>query len=122
MGLIIEVYRSTRIGGDCTNGGISSRADQLLLVNAQGPFQAEDHPQYPPVMMILNHSSHTLMIVPAIRSNLSIISAAPQWLPVKGTMMGGNYGCASDSRFTQLCEMLLSASFYGAVGIHDRIE
>lgn len=114
MGLPIYVLRDSL--GDCTNGGISSRANSLTVMNIDGPFEPSD--DAPPVLLV-EHYKGCLSLVPAERS-----PGGTAWQKVQGKhfMMGGNYGATSDSRFSSKCETLLQHRFYGAVAIHDRVE
>lgn len=111
MGLIVQVYRHKN--QDCTNDGISSKADSLTIVNIPGPFEpTEDAPA------AILEKSHTdvLRVVEAVKHK-------GKWQPTnRWAMMGGNYAATSDSRFSQKCEELLDCGFYGAVAIHDRYE
>lgn len=105
MGLTVYVYRDTL--GDCTNGGISSKCDQLTLVNVEGPFQPTPEA---PAALLDSHIPGLLRIVPS---------------PVSATRhfsFGGNFAATSDSRFSEACERLSDQRFYGAVAIHDRTE
>lgn len=113
MGLIVNVYRSPAMG-DCTGGGVSSRHDALCVVNASGPFEPSS--DAPPVFLE-SHRSGILRIVPAFKDKDGRYKAVPML-----SCMGGNYAATSDSRFSDLCEMLSGHSFYGAVAIHDRFE
>lgn len=106
MGLRIYVYRDAF--GDCTNGGISSRANQLTLVNVSGPSEPDDTA---PAAILESHVRGCLRIVP------QVLKDAGAW-----AMMGGNYGATSDSRFPEACARLLGHRFNGAVAIHDRTE
>ena len=106
MGLLINVYRNPH--GDCTNNGVSSRSNFLLLVNAEGPFEPKDHPNIPQVEMQTSVPGYLRLIPKTIVSN--------------HYMVGGNFGYTSDPRFAQLAEKLLGHPFYGAVAIHDRVE
>lgn len=104
MGLRIYVYRDAF--GDCTNGGISSRANQLTLVNVSGPSEPDDTA---PAAILESHVRGCLRIVPA--------DTGGRWY-----MAGGNFGASHDSRFPEACARLLGHGFYGAVSIHDRTE
>jgi hypothetical protein len=107
---------------DCTNNGISSQADELAVVNAEGPHGSHGRPL---VAIVPGNAPGTIKAVPVI----PIIGQ-----PVKFSMMGGNFLHSSDSRFREICESALAdswakagmpgaqAKFYGAVAIHDRIE
>lgn len=112
MGLPVSVYRDARLG-DCTNGGVSSKFDRLVVVNAEGPF---DPAADSPAMVLESHVPGCLRLVPVS------LKEAGRWV-----MFGGNYAATSDSRFRELCEQLLCQKlkgqrFYGAVAIHDRVE
>lgn len=113
MGLHIDVYRSSH--GDCTNGGISSKARSLVVVNVDGPFSPS--PDAPAAFLVRGLGPKgTVRIVPAISDGM-------KWVPsTDWTMMGGNYAGTSDGRFGRAVEELLGHAFYGAVAIHDRIE
>lgn len=118
MGLHVHIYRWGL--GDCTNHGISSKAEQLCLVNVDGPFNPSD--TIPAAMLVKHtpfgdHDGRRLVrVVPAIREG-GEWKAETRW-----TMMGGNYAASSDSRFNDACSKLLGAYCNGAVPIHDRIE
>ena len=105
MGLIAYVYRDAS-GCDCTNSGISSRYHQVVIVNADGPF--EPSADMPAVEIVKGYSEDTIRAVPVELKG--------------GGMAGGNYIASSDSRFSELCERLLGHRFYGAVAMHDRLE
>ena len=114
MGLLIDVYRSGWY--DCTNKGISEKNDTLLLVNVEGPFDPENHKGK---LAFLKQGVFpgTAVIVPACWAEIGEYIPVPEW-----TMMGGNYGGTSDSRFTKAVEKITGHPFYGALPIHDRIE
>lgn len=114
MGLIINVYRATQSGifadADCTMNGISRRFNQICLVNVEGPFEPRE--DCPAAYLAKTPYGHA-KIVPA---------GADGEIETRWTMMGGNYGATSDSRFNQAIEKLTGRPFYGALPIHDRIE
>ena len=116
MGIHVDIYRQREnpddlfYGEDCTNGGESGYAKGFTVVNAEGPFEAcQDYPAAELVMAEVGGGRKILRLIP--------VSKKEKW-----TMFGGNYASTSDSRFTELCEKLLDATFYGAVAIHDRVE
>jgi hypothetical protein len=113
MGLNISVYRNAD-DRDCTLNGISSRFKTLCIVNISGPFVPGPHAA--PALLMSGNLPGTLKIVPAVPDEVG------GWKPLSGTMMGGNYGACSDSRFSEACESILGRRFYGAVAIHDRVE
>jgi len=101
MGLLVFVYRDAS-GGDYTNGGISSKVDQLTLINVEGPHEPSDAA---PAAMLNKGPLGSMNITPVDKP-----------AGVVGPMSGGNFAACSDSRFGK------AAGFYGAVAIHDRFE
>lgn len=104
---------------DCTNNGWSNNYDEVVVVNAEGPF--DPTPDRPGVLLVPH------------RSVISIHAVLVEHAEDNGvwTMAGGNFLTSSDSRFGELCKRLIieagmqptSRHFgYGAVSIHDRIE
>ena len=114
MGLLINVYRTGE--RDCTNNGISSKSDVLLLVNVEGPTK-EDNYKGKLAYLTKGALPGIARIVPACWAEIGEYIPVPEW-----TMMGGNYGATSDSRFRAAVEQITGSPFYGAVPIHDRIE
>lgn len=112
QGLILNIYRNTL--GDCTAGGVSSKAVDALLVGPGVP-QIFDPLLTRPVLR-LHRTRYGVRLVPDIyvnyaRDNDMTFSEA--------LMFGGNFGWTSDSRFQRLIESL---GHQGPVPIHDRIE
>ena len=114
--LPIELYRSSRLG-DCTNGGISSKFNTLLIACDDGFIDID--PENVPenfAMVEMRHVFGTTIIptiYPAeITPDGKVVPRGGKWW-----MMGGNYGATSDSRFSRLV-----GGMYGAVAIHDRYE
>jgi hypothetical protein len=118
MGLIVQIYHGAR-GTDCTLGGISSRAIALCLVNVDGPFDPSE--SAPAAMLVKGNLRGTVRIVPAVKVEISS-GDMPEYTTPGRPMMGGNYAATSDSRFSDACEKITGATFYGAVAIHDRYE
>lgn len=116
MGIHVSVYRQVPYGNDfldgvdTTLGGESSYSKGFTVVNADGPFEpCDDYPAAELVMAEPIGGRKILRLIP--------VSKKGKW-----TMFGGNYAGCSDSRFSDLCDKLLGASFYGAVAVHDRVE
>ena len=118
MGLHINVYKEVKTGNgwldnvDCTNGGITSKNIKgLCITNCDGPFDpCEDYPA-------------ARLIVRSVMGRKIVNIVPEEELEKKSwTMMGGNYGGTSDSRFGDKVEEMMESAFYGAVPIHDRVE
>ena len=83
-GMSVDVYKTNSLG-DCTNGGISSKFDKMILVGEGIPriFKpSEDTPA-----IYLKQYCGDYIAVPDLD---------------KQTMMGGNFVYTCDSRFRQL--------------------
>ncbi len=114
MGLHVHVYRWDL--QDCTNGGISSEAKQLCLVNVDGPFEPRE--DVPAAMLTVNQLGNPV-IKPAFCNQHK---PGQPWEVAEGWfMMGGNYAATSDSRLGDAVRKLCPG-FYGALPIHDRQE
>lgn len=108
MGLLISVYRNSN-GGDCTNGGVTASANQLCLVNVDGPFEPRDG--LPPAWLVPGN----------VPNAAKIVIADPHGPDRRWSMFGGNYAGTSDSRFTGAVKRLCGTSL-GVVPVHDRYE
>lgn len=111
--LSVEVLRDRF--GDCTNGGISSRFNELLVACPDGP-QSFDADKLLPLnfcVMEFRHLGFTdhVRIVPATVNERGEIVKRPGWW-----MFGGNVARTSDSRFFEL------SGVHYALDIHDRQE
>ena len=105
--LPIEVYRNNRLG-DCTNKGISSQFETLLMYCPDGHVTFDSDKETPLNFCAMRQAYDTLHIVPAMVDG-DRIKARPGWW-----MYGGNIACTSDSRFYQATQY--------PVKIHDRRE
>lgn len=109
MGLLAFVYR-TPDGVDCTNGGLSSRHERMVIINVDGPFEPTD-------------DAPACWLVPgAFPGTVKVVVHDPNGERPPRGMMGGNFLSTSDSRFSQTIEAITSRRWYGAVAIHDRFE
>lgn len=104
MGMIASIFRGD--DRDFSNGGISSWADQVCILNVEGPFHPSDDA---PGVFLVKGSMNSLHLVPD--------GCQDKW-----TMMGGCFVHTSDSRFSRAAEKLLGHGWYGAVALHDRVE
>jgi hypothetical protein len=111
-GLIIDLYRPAD-GSDCTNGGISSRYTEALVIGPGIPpiFGASGRPV---VRLEQNRGGGTARLVPLEK-------------PGAWYMFGGCFGYTSDSRFSEAVRAIYGrtvhrAEYYGAVPLHDRTE
>lgn len=100
MGMVAYIHRSAL--ADCSNGGLSSRAVRVVVVNVSGPFEPTD--EMPAVRLVKRGKTvHAEPVEPVADGNV-------------GYMAGGAFISTSDSRFTE------AVGFYGAVAFHDRQE
>ena len=104
MGLTVNVYKN---GYDCTLNGISSKCNELCLINVDGPFNPDD--DKPAALLVPGNLPNTVKIIPAN------VNEDKTWV-----MDGGNFAYSSDARFNNAVEKI--AGYRGAVSIHDRIE
>ena len=108
-GILAYILRSTEPDllrwGDSSNGGISSRCHQVILVSGdmavEGPFEPNERT---PAVALYSHGAHCIA-VPVNRPNGMV-----------GPMFGGCYIATSDSRFRE------AVGIYGAIPLHDRFE
>lgn len=122
MGLIVNVYRAPRWereGFDPSNGGLTSRFEELLVVNVPGPIPNTSE-LYAKVLLVDDQ--------PCGQPYPKLVPADPDdiWKPYRspinvGPMMGGNYASTSDSRFAQAVEELCGMRL-GILPVHDRFE
>lgn len=101
----LNVYRSPRLG-DCTNGGISAKYDQLLVLCEDGYIDIDEaNPPENLVKLVRRFVGREIFHLEPVQ-------------PPKGAgwMAGGNFADTSDSRFVK------KTGFYGAVAVHDRDE
>lgn len=101
--LPIDVFKSNL--GDCTNGGISSRYNELLLVCEDGYINIDEN----------NPPENLVKIVTRNLFGKEYKHIEPVARPSGvGWMSGGNIGYTCDSRFGKMSQYPLS--------IHDRQE
>lgn len=105
--LPVDVYRSITIG-DCTNGGVSSRFDRLLVLCDDGFIDVNES----------NPPENLCKVVHRFLFGHDVYHIEPVEEPKGcGWMAGGNFAHTSDSRFSDMC-----GHQYGALAIHDRQE
>lgn len=120
MGIYANVYKN-QSGYDCSLNGISSDAQELLILNAEGPFEEKQ------VQAVMARSGRKIAVARMVPGNLpgcvKIVPVDEAGEPVKQwVMFGGNFAYSSDSRFHELVAALGGPRHGGAVPIHDRIE
>lgn len=104
--LPIDVYRCK--GVDCSNGGVSSKYNSLLLVCNEGFINVDES----------NLPENLVKVKKRYLFGENIYSIEPYNEPTgAGWMFGGNFAYTSDSRFGRAC-----GGQYGAIAIHDREE
>lgn len=110
MGLRVSVYRSR--GMDCTMDGVSKFHDNLVVVNAEGPFDPDREDAA--VLLVDDRPTGTPYpkLVPAEWDD-----EKGEWVRCEGWYMaGGNYGGTCDSRYKA------EGMSHGILPIHDRRE
>ena len=114
--LNVSVYKFPH--GDCTNRGVSSKYDSLLVACPDGPYEIDTELGIPENFCFVRcrnlfGDEKVFSIVPAdVTDDGEICERGGKWY-----MMGGNYAATSDSRFSKMVD-----GMYGAVPIHDRVE
>jgi predicted PolB exonuclease-like 3'-5' exonuclease len=113
--LHISVYRNAEIG-DCTNGGISSKVNKLILVSKKVEFERLEN-----FCNLYNYDINTCVTVEDRGLYKGYLNLIPVTLVDSGqwTMFGGNFGYTSDSRFKNF---ITNYQKDGPVAIHDRVE
>lgn len=99
-GIPASVYRSAD-GFDCSNHGLSSRVDRVLIVHSDIPGVFDESPDCPAMVLVQD----------AIGDGYHLEPAAPR----RHFMFGGNFAFTSDSRVRHI------TGGY-AIRIHDRLE
>ena len=109
MGILASIYEDKEIG-NCSAGGISSKASTVCVVNIDGPFEPNE--KHPGVEIIAHPAG---------------LDYGPIAVPVDkpegcvGPMAGGAYIGTSDSRFSAKMKSL-GAGYADIVRLHDRFE
>lgn len=139
-GVDLDVYRSTAAHSvDYSNGGITSRHDQLVCVGVLTHPQGTDSSVLTRVgdegldrqMRSYPVSDNAVVLevrtvggpVLSLRPVTVDANGAVQVLP--GVMAGGTYAYTPDSRLQDLVRFALAdpaGYFYGAIAVHDRQE
>ena len=96
-GLLVSVYRDESIG-DCTNGGVSSRVNQVILVGEGIPPIFEVREGLPALYLVKGRGGREWIATPDGQYN----------------MFGGNFIFSSDSRFIAISRQ--------PIHVHDRVE
>jgi len=115
MGLIVDIFRSSRNGviDGCPLNKFN-HVSTLCLVNVRGP--SEPDANAPAALLIKGNLPGMVKIVPAGLGHDGYVQSDSQ------VMFGGAYAATSDSRFSDAVENIIGSRFYGAVPIHDRVE
>lgn len=119
MGLIANIHKHN--GQSCSLNGLSERFNDVVIVNADGPF--DPTPTMPAVMLIRGPGGNGHVIaVPAMLAARN--DKAAQWVEMTdmgSRMNGGTFIHSSDSRFHELVAKL-GGQRGTAVSFHDRFE
>lgn len=105
-GIRLSIYKDR--GRNYSNGGLSSKTDEVTLVGPgiRGPFKPT--PESPAVKVVTYNTGS--------RKHVHIEPVEPCPAGYVGYMAGGSYVATTDSRFSE------ATGFYGAVSFHDRTE
>lgn len=103
--LPIYVYKNNKFG-DCSNNGISSRYDELLLIHPEGFIEVDENNPPENLVKIVERR-----LFGEIHRHIEPV-ARPNGV---GWMAGGNIGHSSDGRFSRV-------SGWHPLQIHDRCE
>lgn len=112
-GLMVSILRPADIG-DCSNGGISSRARSVILVG-EGIDEVFDADERTPAVRIIKRSLFGRTGRPEIVLHAEPVDGEGPW------MAGGAFIASSDSRFGEALRVL-GHSGYCAISLHDRTE
>lgn len=104
--LPISIYEDKRIG-NCSNNGISSRYNEVLLIHEEGFIQIDEN--NPPENLVKLVTRHLFG-----RDYMHLEPCDPLKKGHVGYMAGGCYCGSSDSRFTKISDYPLP--------LHDRQE
>ena len=94
--------------GDYSNGGISSKVNNLTITNIGGPFEPTDDA---PAAVLKSHVFGSAIVVPV---------DVPTG--VAGPMAGGGWIASTDSRWGEALGVMGQKNTYIAVPLHDRFE
>lgn len=112
-------------GGDCSNGGLSSRVDEVTIVGLipDGESAARPMPEDAQVFEPSETAPPVVLVAKTFSFGGPYVSARPAE-PGEGVgpMMGGCYIASSDSRFSSTVAVLTGDKTIGAVPLHDRYE
>ena len=111
MGLLINIYKHN--GRDYSASGLTAFANELCVVNAEGPFNPSDKA---PAVLLVSGPMGEPVLKPAVMVD-GLWQSETGWF-----MFGGCYGATSDSRFGEAMRDLFGHAPYAAIPIHDRQE
>jgi hypothetical protein len=107
-GITVGIFENKRIRKDSSNGGISSRCNQVTVVGIPRAELWEPTEDAPAVKLVKRTFGKK-----------TVVHAEPIEPPPAGSvgwMSGGTFIACCDSRFGE------AIGFYGAVSLHDRCE
>lgn len=115
MKYLVSVYRDADCRVDCTNGGVSSRFNRLMLYSVNEPLPENPmHDARTPICVLKAGYGRSNAIV---RPHPALLrDGESSW-----TMYGGNFAASSDSSFLDAVEGICGFRVR-AVCIHDRVE
>lgn len=108
--LPISVYKN-RLYSGCSNGGITERFDELLLICPDGFIEVDENDPPENLVKVVKRRLFGNEIYYHIEPYHSTDKGCVGW------MAGGSYAATSDSRFWRMV-----GGNHGAVSVHDRQE
>lgn len=112
----VDVYRSAALG-DCTNDGVSSRHDTLIVLCTRTNTDADTR-------VSVNLDDPPDNLAKLVASPLGGVHIEPYAATGSGYMFGGNYAATSDAPLSRALRAFDATSpcFQYAIPIHDRTE
>lgn len=114
--LYSDIYKP--ISGSCSNFGISSKFNEVCVVNVAGPNYIKPQQDRPAVIIVKGNLENTVKAVPAQWNE-----EEKRWEPQqKQWMFGGCFIYDSDSRFREVVCYITNEKSATAVPLHDRCQ
>lgn len=119
MGLFAQIYKHK--GQDCSICGLSSKTDNVVIVNADGPFEPDAEA---PAVLLIQGPGHGRERIGANIVAVPAVYVDGQWVEKTNSaacrMCGGTFVHSCDTRFGEAVQALGGGR--GPVSLHDRFE